>query len=78
MAQDEYFLALAQMFTQGQARAAESSRMVAADLREQARYEDEKPFREAQLQNMLTSQKRSEVALEAETQSLCSSDSRQS
>ena len=66
MAQDEYFLALAQMFTQGQARAAESSRMVAADLREQARYEDEKPFREAQLSEMITREKSAKVKLQAD------------
>jgi len=66
MSQDEYFLALAQMFTQGQARAAESSRMVAADLREQARYEDEKPFREARLAEAITAGKRAEIGLKAD------------
>lgn len=66
MAQDEYFLALAQMFTQGQARAAESSRMVAADLREQARYEEEKPFRDAQLSEMITREKSAKVKLQAD------------
>lgn len=52
MAQEDYFIALAQMLMQGQARAAEGQLALSKMVEDRSRYEGEAPLREAQLAQM--------------------------
>lgn len=55
MAQEEYFLALARMYQQGQAEANQNALALSQMLKADKRYEAEAPFRAAQLEGLLAS-----------------------